>query len=81
MDDAQDIVAFIDRIDDNAHCINIENFFKRFSLNIHFAIDAINALNTSIDINIVVFCRQPLANFILDLLQKALAVGAFKLQH
>ena len=44
MDDAEHIVAFLDRVDDDSNCVKVINFGQCLVLLIHFIIDAVNML-------------------------------------
>ena len=66
MDDAKDIVAFQHGIHNDAHRVYVVNLIKRASLDIHFAVDAVNAfyppVNLRGDMLFLQACLDPLDN-------------------
>ena len=70
MDDAQNVVAFDDRRDDDAHGIDVIDLFKASAAHINLAVDAVKAFDTSLDMRFDVVFMQTRKDAFLHIFNK-----------
>ena len=74
MDDTENVVAFQYRIHYNADGVDIVDFIEGTALDIHLAVDAVDALDPAVDLCGHVLRLQAGLNALDDVLEKSLPV-------
>ena len=66
MDDAEHIVAVVDRVHDHPHRVNVVDLLERAPLHIHLAVDPGDAFDPARDKGFEVEFREPFPDPLLD---------------
>ena len=77
VDNAQDIVAFNDGVDDDPHCVNIVKLFKAFAHHVNLAVNPVDAFHPALNMGFHTEILKPAGDPRLDFLNKLLPVRLF----
>ncbi len=80
VDNAEDVIAVVHRVDNDADGVNVIDFIHRTPLNEHFAVNAVDALDAPFEINVRDCERNTLADALFRQLDEMLTLAGTQLQ-